>query len=98
MSQYQFSDELIGQIAKSLQLSMLTGTDIMDHLRQLRVETTEDGKVILTEAFKSSFEGQLKTMMTELEEWQASQEAEVQPLHKDENVNATFSLSDTPEA
>lgn len=38
MNKYILSDEVIAAIARSLQLSMLTGTDIVDHLRLLEVE------------------------------------------------------------
>jgi hypothetical protein len=39
---YNLSDEVIAAIARSLQLSMLTGTDVVDHLRLLEVEASED--------------------------------------------------------
>lgn len=41
---YNLSDDVIAAIARSLQLSMLTGTDCVDHLRLLEVEpgTTEN--------------------------------------------------------
>jgi hypothetical protein len=42
MSKYTFSDEIIAAIARSLQLSMLTGTDVVDHLRLLEVEASDD--------------------------------------------------------
>ncbi len=38
MNKYTLSDEVIAAIARSLQLSMLTGTDVVDHLRLLEVE------------------------------------------------------------
>jgi hypothetical protein len=42
MNKYILSDEVIAAIARSLQLSMLTGTDIVDHLRLLEVEPSFD--------------------------------------------------------
>lgn len=38
MSKYTLSDEIIAAIARSLQLAMFTGTDVVDHLRLLEVE------------------------------------------------------------
>lgn len=72
---YQFSDELIGQIAKSLQIAVLTGTDIVDHLRQLYVEIGEDGKIVLTPEFNEMFESQLASMLDHLAEWEELQES-----------------------
>jgi tRNA pseudouridine-54 N-methylase len=35
---YVFSDEILAAVAQSLQLGILTGTDVVDHLRLLEVE------------------------------------------------------------
>ena len=43
----KFSDEVVSQIAKSLQVAMLTGTDIVDNFRQFELEIQDD-KVYLT--------------------------------------------------
>ena len=37
------SDEAIGIIAKALQVSILTGTDVVDNLRMMRFELTSSG-------------------------------------------------------
>lgn len=34
-----FSDEVLAAVAQCIQLGMLTGTDVVDHLRMLEVET-----------------------------------------------------------
>ncbi len=39
MNKYTLSDEVIAAIARSLQLAMLTGTDVVDHLRLIEVES-----------------------------------------------------------
>lgn len=38
---YTLSDEVIAVIARSLQLAMLTGTDVVDHLRLIEVAPAE---------------------------------------------------------
>tara|TARA_Y100000310_G_scaffold99411_1_gene97158 strand:- start:2533 stop:2775 length:243 start_codon:yes stop_codon:yes gene_type:complete len=38
----KLGDDVIGQVAKLLQLAILTGTDIVDNLRMLRVFYNED--------------------------------------------------------
>jgi len=44
---YAFSDEVLAAVAQCVQLGMLTGTDVVDHLRMLEVEpdlqVTADG-------------------------------------------------------
>jgi hypothetical protein len=39
---YSLSDEVIAAIAQSVQLAMLTGTDVVDHLRLLEVEVSDE--------------------------------------------------------
>ena len=34
---YKLHDEVIGEVARSLQRALLTGTDIVDHLRQIEL-------------------------------------------------------------
>jgi hypothetical protein len=45
MNKYTLSDEVIAAIARSLQLSMLTGTDVVDHLRLLEVEPDPENQI-----------------------------------------------------
>ena len=66
---FELSDELIGQLAKLLQLSILTGTNVVDHFRLLRVET-EEGRLTLTPEYKEYFENSLNSMLKEDEQLQ----------------------------
>jgi len=66
---FELSDELIGQLAKLLQLSILTGTNVVDHFRLLRVET-EEGRLALTPEYKEYFENSLNSMLKEAEQLQ----------------------------
>ena len=54
LSVVKFSDEVLSQIAKSLQVALLTGTDIVDNFRQFDLEVRDD-KVYLTEDYKKNF-------------------------------------------
>ena len=62
------SDEAIGQVAKLLQLAMLSGTDIIDHMRMLRFCDDGQANLVLTDDYKATFESQLATMEARLEE------------------------------
>ena len=65
----QLADNTIGQIAKVLQLAILSGTDIVDNLRQMRL-VNEGGKLVLDETYTENFEGNLQKMLAEVEETQ----------------------------
>ena len=58
---YKLSDQTIGQISKLLQLAILTGTDIIDNLRTLRLVVNDD-KVELEPGYVEHFEKNLKKM------------------------------------
>jgi len=58
---YKFNDEVIAEVARLLQVALLTGTDIVDNLRQLEVEPKDD-VLFLTENYKNEAENRLNTM------------------------------------
>jgi hypothetical protein len=58
----KLNDEAIGQIAKILQVAILTGTDVVDNLRQVEL-TTVDDQLCLTEDYKNQFEKNLSKMI-----------------------------------
>jgi hypothetical protein len=58
----KFSDQLISDIARTLQIAILTGTDIVDHLRTFEVED-EKGKLELTKSSKERIEEEIKSML-----------------------------------
>lgn len=69
MSQrYNLSDEFIAQVAKLLQMALLTGTSIGDNLRLVQVTPNEDGKLVLTDEYKKSFEANIEKMLAEAED------------------------------
>lgn len=72
---HQFSDELIGQIRDLLQVALLSGTDIIDHLRMIYVDVGEDGKLALTNEYKEVFNSQLESMIQQVEEWKEMTES-----------------------
>jgi len=59
---YRLSDKTVGQIAKLLQIALLTGTDIVDNLRTLRLEA--DGDVLdPDETYLENFEENLNKLV-----------------------------------
>lgn len=51
---FALHDEVINQVKEALQLAMITGTNIVDHLRQFRLTASEDdsAKLVLTNEYK----------------------------------------------
>jgi hypothetical protein len=62
----KFSDELIANIARTLQIAILTGTDIVDHLRTFEVEN-ESGYIKLTNNSKERIEKEIQEMAQRIE-------------------------------
>lgn len=63
----KLSDETIGQVAKLIQLAIITGTDIVDNLRTLRLVSDGD-TLYLCKEYNDSFNENLERMVGELEE------------------------------
>ena len=62
----KFSDELIADVARTLQIAILTGTDIVDHLRTFEVED-ESGLIKLTKESKERIEREIQEMAARIE-------------------------------
>ena len=70
-----FSDEVIGQIAKLVQLAILTGTDIVDNLRMMRVTIDNETDMLsLTEDYREMATSQVEKLMQEVEAFQSESE------------------------
>jgi hypothetical protein len=65
---YNLSDEFIAQIAKLLQMALLTGTSIGDNMRMVQLTPNEDGKLVLAPEYKKSFEASIDKMLAEAED------------------------------
>mgnify|MGYP000087075939 CR=1 FL=1 len=59
---YKLSDQFIAEVAKALQLSLITQTDIVDHLRMLELEPV-DGVLVLTEESVARCERNVNDLM-----------------------------------
>jgi len=58
----KFSDNLISNIARTLQIAIISGTDIVDHLRSFEVEEKE-GTLNLTSESLERIEKEISTML-----------------------------------
>ena len=64
---YNLEDQTIAQIAKCLQVAILTGTDIADNLRQLELEVKDDGKIGVTEAYLDIFNNNIEKLLNKVQ-------------------------------
>tara|TARA_B100000035_G_C20607134_1_gene382304 strand:- start:233 stop:514 length:282 start_codon:yes stop_codon:yes gene_type:complete len=87
---YKFDDSVISTIAKTLQIALLTGTDIVDNLRQIEVQNNGDGTMGITPNYNSQFEHWLAQMLEELEAHQNSENFTQEEFEKDEEVKGLF--------
>ena len=51
---FRLSDEVIAEIAKLVQIAIVTGTDVVDNLRMIRVHSTDDdnSSLVLTPEYR----------------------------------------------
>lgn len=60
---YTLSDDAIAAIAKLVQIAILTGTDVVDNLRTLKLTASSTNSLAPTEEFLISFEEQINNML-----------------------------------
>lgn len=65
----QFDDSVVGHVAKILQMALITGTDIIDHMRMIRL-SEKDEKLFLQEDYQQTFDSSLDTMLKNAQERQ----------------------------
>ncbi len=58
------NDEVIAHIAQILQMAIITGTDVVDHLRMVRL-ADQDGELFLEEEYSKSNEENIQNMLAE---------------------------------
>ncbi len=73
---YKLSDQTIGQIAKLLQIAIITGTDIVDNLRTIRLKVNDSEQLDPTQDYLETFEENLSRMIENLAEQGTSTQSE----------------------
>ena len=67
MENLKLNDEVIANIAKMVQIAILTGTDIVDNLRTIRLTQLDDSFLGVTEEFKGQLEQNISNMLNSIE-------------------------------
>ena len=65
----QLDDSVVGHVAKILQVALITGTDIIDHMRMIRL-SSKDSKLFLEEDYQQTFDVSLDNMLKNAQEQQ----------------------------
>ena len=86
----KFDDTVVSTIAKTLQLALLTGTDVVDNLRQIEVQENENGTLSVTPNYNSQFEHWVAKLLEELEAQQSSENFTEEEFEKAEEVDGLF--------
>jgi len=66
---YSLSNEVIAHIAKLLQMAILSGTDVVDHIRMIRLNISDEDSesLIMTDEYREMSEGQVQKMLENIE-------------------------------
>jgi len=59
-------DSTIAHIAKLIQMALLTGTDIVDHLRMMALEVGDEDCLKLNNEYRQKFDGDINDMMDQV--------------------------------
>tara|TARA_Y100000310_G_scaffold91181_1_gene88487 strand:+ start:7448 stop:7672 length:225 start_codon:yes stop_codon:yes gene_type:complete len=72
---YKLSDNVLRRIVQIVQEGFLTGTDVADHMRMIKLDVDENNssQLVLTEEYKTLVEGQHESMLSEIEEIKVSE-------------------------
>jgi hypothetical protein len=60
---YKLDDSVIAHIARALQVSMLTGTDIVDYIRMIRLASTDSESLVLENEYSKIFDVSIDKMI-----------------------------------
>ena len=67
-------DNTIGHIAKLIQMAILTGTDVIDHLRMLELQQDDNNMLVLQKDYVEVFDNSLQKMIENAVQQKSDQE------------------------
>ena len=75
---YRLDDEVLMDIARQVQVAFLTGTDVIDNLRTIRLSTSNsnEGVLYLSEDYRENSEANIQTLLERAQELQAESTTE----------------------
>lgn len=82
----RLSDDAIALVRELVQLSILTGTNIVDHMRAIRLELV-DNAVYPTEGYVNAYNAQIEELTRKAEELQQQMQATLADDGEKSSVN-----------
>ena len=75
---YRLDDEVLMDIARQVQVAFLTGTDVVDNLRTIRLSTSDsnEGILYLSEDYRENSETNIKSLLERAQNLQAEESQE----------------------
>jgi len=73
MNDIKLNDNVIAHLVKLLQIGILTGTDVVDQFRMIRL-TIEEGELFLDEEYEKNQEASIEKMLKQASEAIETQE------------------------
>lgn len=70
----KLNDTVIAQIVKLIQMALLTGTDIVDHLRMMILDQDADGNLIMNSEYQKVFDASIEKMLQNVSQQDAEGE------------------------
>lgn len=64
---FKFNDEVIAHVAKLLQIAIISGTDIVDHMRMVEL-VEQEGQLYLASEYSQRSEANIEKMIQEISE------------------------------
>lgn len=59
----KLDDTAIAQIVKLIQMALLTGTDIVDHLRMMILDQDDNEKLVMNKEYQEVFDASIEKML-----------------------------------
>ena len=59
----KLDDTVIAQIVKLIQMALLTGTDIVDHLRMMMLDQGENDNLVMNSEYQKVFDASIEKML-----------------------------------
>jgi hypothetical protein len=68
---YRLSDNVLRRIVQVMQEGLLTGTDVTDHMRMIRLTPSDDDadQLVMTEDYQHLVESQHEAMLREIDDF-----------------------------
>jgi len=74
---FNLTDGTISHIAQLVQVAILTGTDIIDHMRMIELKLDENNSLVLDSEYETRFNSVIKDMLSNVQRQNGEEQASV---------------------